>query len=35
MGHTDIKTTMDIYAEVSEAKKKEALNALSDKLNLF
>lgn len=35
MGHTDIKTTMDIYAEVSENKKKEALNALSDKLNLF
>lgn len=35
MGHTDIKTTMDIYAEVSEAKKKDAMNALSHKLNLF
>lgn len=34
MGHKDIKTTMDIYAEVSE-QKKESILALSDKLNLF
>lgn len=35
MGHTDIKTTMNVYAEVSEEKKKEFLNAISMKLNLF
>lgn len=35
MGHKDIKTTMDIYAEVSEAKKQISMNALSEKLNLF
>lgn len=35
MGHTDIKTTMNVYAEVSEEKKKESLNAISMKLNLF
>ena len=32
MGHKDIQTTLDIYAEVTGAKKKEALFALSDKL---
>lgn len=28
MGHSDIKTTMDIYAEVSEKKKQEVMTAL-------
>ena len=28
MGHSDIKTTMDIYAEVTEAKKKESMENL-------
>lgn len=35
MGHVDIKTTMNIYAEVSEKKKQESLNQISEKLNLF
>ena len=35
MGHVDIDTTMNIYAEVSESKKKESLNSLADKLLLF
>lgn len=29
MGHKDIKTTLDIYAEVSEQKKKEAFDGLN------
>ncbi len=35
MGHANVKTTMDIYAEVSEAKKKQAIIELSQKLNVF
>ena len=35
MGRVDIKTTMNIYAEVSEKKKQESLNQISEKLNLF
>ena len=30
MGHKDIQTTLDIYAEVSESKKQEAFNKLND-----
>lgn len=32
MGHKDIQTTLDIYAEITAPKKKEALTELSDKL---
>lgn len=35
MGHVDIATTMNIYAEVSEAKKKASMEALSEKMVLF
>lgn len=35
MGHSSIQTTMDIYTEISEIKKKEAIQNLSDKLNIF
>ena len=35
MGHVDIETTMNIYAEVSELKKKNSMEALADKLKLF
>ena len=35
MGYKRIETTMDIYAEVSEAKKKEALDNLSANLDIF
>ena len=35
MGHVDIGTTMNIYAEVSEAKKKQSMEALATKLDLF
>ncbi len=31
MGHVDIGTTMNIYAEVSEAKMKQSMEALSEK----
>lgn len=34
MGHADIQTTMDIYAEVSENKKLEAFQNLEDKLRI-
>ncbi len=34
MGHTDIQTTMDVYAEVSENKKLEAFHNLEDKLRI-
>ncbi len=34
MGHASIQTTMDIYAEINETKKKEAIQNLS-KLNIF
>jgi integrase len=32
MGHADINTTMDIYAEVTEKKKKESMENLSKNL---
>lgn len=35
MGHVDIATTMNIYAEVSEAKKKASMDALAEKMVLF
>lgn len=35
MGHIDIGTTMNIYAEVSEEKKKQSMETLSEKLVLF
>ena len=35
MGHSSIQTTMDIYTEINENKKKEAMQNLSDKLNIF
>ena len=30
MGHKDIQTTLDIYAEVSEAKRQEVFKELND-----
>ena len=30
MGHKDIQTTLDIYAEVSESKKKDIFDQLND-----
>lgn len=35
MGHANIETTLDIYAEVNYAKKKEALENLSQKIDIF
>ena len=35
MGHKSIETTMDIYAEVTNMKKKEALDNLSANLDVF
>lgn len=35
MGHADINTTMDIYAEVTEKKKKESMENLSRNLKVF
>lgn len=35
MGHADITTTMDIYAEATESKKQEALQVLEEKINIF
>ena len=35
MGHADISTTMDIYAEVTEGKKAKAFELLQDKIDLF
>ena len=36
MGHKNIETTMDIYAEATDRKKKESFNVLADKLdNVF
>lgn len=35
MGHKNIETTMDIYAEATESKKEEAMKNLSEKLSLF
>ncbi|EOS39033.1 hypothetical protein C808_02350 [Lachnospiraceae bacterium M18-1] len=35
MGYANIETTMDIYAEVTDLKKKEAIENLSQKLDVF
>lgn len=35
MGHADINTTMDIYAEVTEAKKRESMENLSKNMQIF
>lgn len=35
MGYVDTGTTMNIYAEVSEARKKQSMETLSEKLDLF
>lgn len=35
MGHASIETTMDIYAEVSQKTQQEAMQNLSDNLDLF
>lgn len=35
MGHANIETTLDIYAEVNYAKKKDAIENLSQKINIF
>ena len=35
MGHKDIQTTMDIYAEVTEEKKQESFEHLAAKLDVF
>jgi integrase len=35
MGHASIETTMDVYAEVTDAKKAEELMALSKKWDMF
>lgn len=35
MGHANIETTMDIYAEVTDMKKTEAIEKLSHNLNIF
>lgn len=35
MGHADIETTMDIYAEVTETKKHESIQELARKLDVF
>ena len=35
MGHADISTTMDIYAEVSDMKKHKAISELSSKYDIF
>ena len=35
MGHSNIETTMDIYAEVSQKIQQEAMQNLSDNLDLF
>lgn len=35
MGHKDIQTTMDIYAEATEEKKQESFERLASKMNVF
>lgn len=35
MGHRNIETTMDIYAEATDEKKKESFENLSVKLDVF
>ena len=35
MGHKDIQTTMDIYAEATEEKKQESFERLAATLDIF
>lgn len=35
MGHANIETTMDIYAEITEKKKRESIEELANKLDVF
>lgn len=35
MGHKDIQTTMDVYAEATEQKKQESFERLAAKLDIF
>ena len=35
MGHKDIQTTMDIYAEATEEKKQESFERLALKMDVF
>lgn len=35
MGHSDIQTTMNIYAEVTESKKRESIEHLSKNMRIF
>ena len=35
MGHANIETTMDIYAEATDTKKKEAIKALEKNSDIF
>ena len=35
MGHANIETTMDIYAEVTDMKKQESMNNLAHTLDVF
>lgn len=35
MGHADIQTTMDVYAEVTERKKRESMDNLSKNMSIF
>lgn len=35
MGHRNIETTMDVYAEATDRKKKETMDNLSSKLDIF
>ena len=35
MGHRNIETTMDIYAEATDVKKKEAIKALENNSDIF
>ena len=35
MGHANIETTLDIYAEVTDMKKTEAFENLSRNLHIF
>ena len=35
MGHKDIQTTMDIYAEATEEKKQESFERLATTLDVF
>jgi len=34
MGHANIETTMDIYAEATERKKQESMKKLSEKFDV-